>query len=174
MSLKWDRKFLVMALDIADWSKDQSTKVGAVIVGPDNEVRSTGYNGMPRGVNDDVPGRHERPEKYFWFEHGERNAIFQAARMGTATKGCTLYVTSYPAKFGPCVDCARAIIQVGIVRVVQEPLEGDAARWAESFARTKQMFEEAGIQYDQVALCDHPLDARDMNICNACGKSDLK
>jgi len=173
MSLKWDRKFLVLALDIADWSKDPSTKVGAVIVGPDKEVRSTGYNGLPRGVNDNVPERNERPEKYFWYEHGERNAIFQAARMGTATKGCTLYVTSYPAKFGPCADCARAIIQAGIVRVVQEPPEGEAARWAESFARTKAMFEEAGIQYDQVALCDHPLDSRDLSMCMACGKSDL-
>jgi len=170
MSKKWDRKFLVMALDIADWSKDPSTKVGCVIVGPDNEVRSVGYNGLPRGVNDNVPAREERPEKYFWYEHGERNAIYNAARAGIATKGCTLYVTSYPSKFGPCADCARAIIQAGIVRVVQEPPEGEAiARWGESFARTQAMFTEAGIVYDQVALCDHPADSIADGICMACG-----
>lgn len=152
MSLNWDKKFLRLALHIAGWSKDSSTKVGAVIVGPDNEVRSLGYNGLPRGVNDNVAARQERPEKYSWYEHAERNAIYQAALMGTATKGCTLYVTSFPAKFGPCAECARAIIQAGISRVVQEPPEGDVARWTESFTRTSAMFVEAGIPLDLVDI----------------------
>lgn len=151
----WDKRFLKMANDISDYSKDRSTRVGAVIVGPDNEVRSIGYNGFPRGVNDEVEHRHERPAKYLFAEHGERNAIYNAARVGIPTKGCTLYVTSNPSKFPPCADCARAIIQAGIVRVVQESLDHDsdaAKRWAESSKATFEMFTEAGIQFDEVDL----------------------
>jgi len=151
----WDRRFLQMANDLSAWSKDRSTKVGAVIVGPDNEVRSVGYNGFPRGVLDDIEHRHERPTKYLFAEHGERNAIYNAARVGIPTKGCTLYVTSNPSKFPPCADCARAIIQAGIVRVVQEKLDHDsdaAKRWADSSAATFEMFYEAGIIFDEVEL----------------------
>ena len=67
MSLKWDQRFLRLALEIASWSKDESTKVGSVVVGPKREIRSTGYNGIPRGVDDDVAARHERPLKYSFF-----------------------------------------------------------------------------------------------------------
>jgi dCMP deaminase len=149
---KWDRRFLQMALLQASWSKDTSTQVGCVIVGPNREVRSTGYNGMPRGVRDGVEARHVRPAKYLYMEHGERNALYNAARVGVPTEGCTLYVTSTPLKFPPCADCARAIIQCGIVRVVQEPHVGDMTRWAESCAATMEMFAEAGIRYAQVSL----------------------
>ena len=148
MSNNWDKKFLKMALDIASWSKDTSTKVGAVITGPDREIRSTGYNGMPRLVNDNKLERYDRPQKYMWFEHAERNAIYNAARMGTPLAGCTLYITSFPLKFPPCADCARGIIQAGIIRVVQEPPVGDASRWKESTDCTMAMFFEAGIQFD--------------------------
>lgn len=144
-----------MALSLCDWSKDRSTRVGCVIVSPTGEVVSTGFNGMPRGVDDDVSERHDRPEKYHWFEHGERNAIYNAARNGTRVSGSTLYVTSTPSKFTCCTDCARAIIQSGIVRVVQEPLEFDSEaqqRWAESTERVLTMFREAGVEYDNIAI----------------------
>lgn len=150
--MNWDQKFLSLALQIASWSKDKSTKVGAVIVGADKEIISTGYNGMCRGINDDVPERHERPTKYMWFEHGERNAIYNAARLGVSTKGATIYVTSTPAKFPCCADCARAIIQSGIVRVVQEPILDVPNRWSESTDASLQMFTEAGIILDTVSL----------------------
>ena len=152
---RWDARFLRMALDISTWSKDRSTQVGCVIVGKAGEVLSTGYNGLPRGVDDDVEARHERPEKYHWFEHGERNAIFNAARNGTALAGATLYVTSAPSKFTCCTDCARAIIQSGIVRVVQEPLQFDSEaqkRWSESTERVLTMFKESGVEYDNIAI----------------------
>jgi len=71
----WDARFMNLARHISEWSKDRSTKVGVVIVGPENEVRALGYNGFPRGIDDDAPDRHERPEKYLWVEHAERNAI---------------------------------------------------------------------------------------------------
>jgi dCMP deaminase len=152
---KWDKRMLQLANEISLYSKDRSTKVGAIIVGPDGEIRSTGYNGFPRNVDDDVEHRHERPTKYLFAEHGERNAIYNAARVGIPTKGCTLYVTSNPSKFPPCADCARAIIQSGITRVVQERLDHDseaAKRWKESSTATFEMFAEAGIEFCEVDL----------------------
>lgn len=147
MRKTWDEYFLEMAEHVASRSKDRSTKVGAVVVGPDREVRSTGYNGMPRGVNDDIPDRHERPRKYLFAEHAERNAIYNAARAGIATKGCTLYIHSEPEPLPPCADCARAVIQAGIVRVVYvEPDVPD--RWKEQCEAALAMMMEAGVAVD--------------------------
>lgn len=135
----WDALFIEIARTYARKSKDASTRVGAVIVGPDRDQRAGGFNGLPRGVVDDPvrfpwsKSRHERPEKYSWYEHAERNAIYNAARVGTATGGCTLYVAGGP----PCADCARAVIQAGIVEVVAESLEAGPPttprEWAESY-----------------------------------------
>lgn len=94
-------------------SKDKTTHYGAVVVGPDNEVRSVGYNSFPRDINDDVLSRQERPEKYFWIEHAERNAINNAALVGIPLKGCKLYTNGIP-----CAECARSIIQSGIKEVI--------------------------------------------------------
>lgn len=152
---KWDGRFLKVALEIAGWSKDPSTQVGCVIVGEGREILSTGYNGLPRGLDDADPARNERPEKYYWYEHGERNAIYNAVRNGVGLRGSTLYVTSTPSKFTVCTDCARAIIQAGVTRVVQEPLDKTseaALRWKESAERVQIMFKEAGIQFDEVDI----------------------
>ena len=146
----WDEHFLGLCLKIAERSKDKSTQVGCVVVGPDREVRTTGYNGMPRGVNDDIEQRQERPIKYFFFEHAERNAIFNAARVGTALKGCTLYVTSIPP-LPICADCARAIIQAGIVEVIVGTLDAPE-RWKDSVAAGKTMLEEAEVRVRLVKL----------------------
>lgn len=137
-------KWLNIAACLAnEHSKDQSTKVGAIILGPDWEVRSTGYNGPPRGVNDDVPERHERPEKYFWAAHAEENAIAQAARSGASTNGCMLVVSALL----PCAACARMIINAGIMHVFARDAADDGLRerWAEDNARTITMFREAGV-----------------------------
>ena len=77
------------------------------------KIVSTGYNSFPRGIDDNVAERQERPEKYFWFEHAERNAIYNAARIGVSTKGCTMFLTCDI----PCADCARGIINAGIIKV---------------------------------------------------------
>jgi dCMP deaminase len=98
----WDRRFLELAAHIGSWSKDQSAKTGCVIVGPDRLIRSVGYNGFVRGVDDEVDSRHERPAKYSWTEHAERNAIYNAARIGISLAGATCYVNWFP-----CADCAR-------------------------------------------------------------------
>lgn len=139
----FDRYFMDLALLVSSRSKDRSTQVGCVIVGPDNEIRSTGYNSFPRGIDDNVEARHERPEKYFWTEHSERNAIYNAARVGTPLKGCRIYVP-----WLPCMDCARAIVQSGIIEIVTEPLapdDGRNERWSEHHKRTEVLLREAGV-----------------------------
>jgi dCMP deaminase len=111
--MNWHQYFLTLCETISQKSKDPTTKVGAVIVGPTNEVRSTGYNGFPRGVDDSKMYRYERPAKYVWTCHAEINAICAAAKVGTTLGGCLLYC-SLP----PCMECAKAITQVGIREVV--------------------------------------------------------
>jgi len=137
--MTWDKYFMRMADLVASKSKDRSTQVGCVIVGPNHEVRSTGYNGMCRGVDDDIEDRHERPEKYFWFEHAERNAIYNAARNGIRIEDCTAYVTMIP-----CADCCRGLIQSGVKRILVKsgPTSG---RWDESFYRSMDMAREANV-----------------------------
>ena len=147
---KWDERFLRLAAEVATWSKDRSTQVGAVIVCEDCTPGPYGYNGFPRFIDDGKEERHERPIKYDWTEHAERNAIYNAARMGIALKGCTMYVTHVP-----CADCARAIIQVGITRVVANAscMESDfGERWSEAAETTREMLAEAKIPIDLVKV----------------------
>jgi len=150
----WDQYFMNIVYLVASKSKDQSTHVGAVIVGPDREIRSTGYNSFARGINDDLPERQERPEKYFWFEHAERNAIYNAARMGLSTKDCIMYTNGVP-----CMDCARAIVQSGIRAVVVDQgwEEGKVDPWAEHVMRSMRLFEEAGVMVDSVNVKLEPI-----------------
>lgn len=135
--MTWDGFFMTLAVAASTKSKDPSTRVGCVIVGPDNEVRSLGFNGLPRGVSD-LPERMERPAKYLWTSHAEENAVAQAARVGATLKGCTAYVTHYP-----CSRCARSLIQAGIACVVVGP--GETSMPEEEFAVASIMFREAGV-----------------------------
>lgn len=139
---KWDKHFMQEAKWASRKSKDRSTKVGAVVVNDRHVDLVRGWNGFPRGVNDDVEARHARPAKYVWTEHAERNAIYNAASEGIALRGTTLYCTHMP-----CADCARGIIQAGITRVCTANYETVAAGslMALSHNDTLDMFEEAGI-----------------------------
>lgn len=120
-----------------------STKVGALVLGPGFEIRSTGWNGAPRGSQADVDDRGlTRDDRLKWAVHAEANAIAQAARVGTPLDGCTMVVT-HP----PCTVCARFIIQAGILRVVTEaPSENFLQKWSEDLARTERMFKECGVE----------------------------
>ncbi|MGI9423969.1 MAG: deoxycytidylate deaminase [Hyphomicrobiaceae bacterium] len=140
---KWDRRFSELADHIATWTEDRDFKVGAVIVGPDLEIRATGYNGLPRGVSDADVARFDRAsgEKFFWFEHAERNAIYNAARVGTPLDGCTIYINRFP-----CADCARAIIQSGIARVVCPPKPEQDGALDHSFDVSVTLLAEAGLK----------------------------
>lgn len=143
--LKWDKRFLDAAELIASWSKDRSTKIGAVVVGDKREIRAIGYNGFPRGVNDDVENRHERPAKYLYAEHAERNAIYNACYAGTSLDGCTMYVTHMP-----CADCARAIIQSGIKRVVISSKNKLRSNWEDSTKVALEMMDETNVKFEEV------------------------
>lgn len=146
MSEKWDRRYLEIARSISSWSKDTSTQVGCVIVGRGAEILSTGYNGLPRGAYDDLPERQIRPEKLFWFEHAERNAIYNAARVGIPLSGSTAYVT-----LCPCMDCARGLIQSGIKRVVcPEPDPEKYSSWADQFKKAEVLYRECGVSLHYV------------------------
>jgi dCMP deaminase len=139
-------KFMPLADAVAKFSKDTSTQVGAVVIGPAGEIRSTGWNGAPRGCSADEDHRQERPEKYMWFSHSELNAITNAARVGTPLDGCSMIVT-HP----PCMDCARAIVQSGIKKVIWRA--GDNAfnaRWWEHRVRMLALFEECGVEFTEV------------------------
>jgi dCMP deaminase len=144
----WDEYYLRICQVVAARSKDPNTQIGAIIVGPAHEIRTTGYNSFPRGIRDDVPERLVRPTKYLWIEHAERNAICNAARSGTATEGCTIYV-----EIMPCMDCARAIVQAGIKAVVvsaERMAQYSSAYYDEHFGMVEVLFSEAGIAVRRV------------------------
>ncbi len=143
----WDEYYLEICRMVGARSKDPNTKLGCIIIGPAREIRSTGYNSFPRNIRDDVPERLVRPHKYLWIEHAERNAIFNAARCGTPLEGCTLYV-----EIMPCMDCARAIVQAGIVQVVVSSArmaQYSSEYYDEHFRLVETLFNEAGVKWRQ-------------------------
>jgi dCMP deaminase len=141
----WDDYFFNMAKFVSTKGKD-TFKVGCVLVGPHQEVRSTGFNGFCRGVDESDSLRHDPSQKLIWTEHAERNAIYNAARHGTPTDQCTIYST-----FFPCADCARAIIQSGIKRVIApDPFNRPESKWFESFTYSKAMLNESGVKLNYV------------------------
>ena len=141
MSSKWDERFIELAKHISQWSKDPSTKVGCVVIGEDREIRSTGFNGFPRGIADDSERLEDRELKYPLICHAEDNAIMHAARIGVSLKGCVAYVT-----WPPCTGCSRSLIQAGIVEVVYPKDIDVPERWEKDFAMSVAMMEEAGIK----------------------------
>ena len=124
MSEKWDRRFIDLALHISNWSKDPSTKVGCVVVGADREIRSTGFNGFPRGIEDSLERLEDREMKYPLICHAEENAIMHAARTGISLKNCIAYVT-----WPPCTRCARSLIQAGVSEIVYPKEVEIPERW---------------------------------------------
>lgn len=145
--LRWDHRFLDLAALISSWSKDPSTKCGAVIVRDDRSVASLGYNGFPRGVDDRPERLNDRPEKLGLTVHAEMNAILH---LRERADGMTLY--TWP--FLTCDRCAVHVVQAGIRRVVcpvatAQQLE----RWGEAFERTRRVYQES-----RVRLMELPLD----------------
>ena len=141
MSEKWDKRFLDLATHISSWSKDPSTKVGCVVVGEDREIRSTGFNGFPRGIKDDEERLADREQKYPLICHAEESAIMHAARTGISLKGNTAYVT-----WPPCSRCTRSLIQAGVSEVVYPANINIPDRWQDDFATASAMMEEAGVK----------------------------
>lgn len=140
---KWRARFAALAEEVATWSKDPSTKVGCVLASTDGAVLSTGYNGLPRGV-EDAPHRMERPTKYLWTVHAEAAAVANAARLGARTEGAVAFVTH-----SCCASCARLLVNAGVSAVYFGP--GTTSMPAEEFEAADVMFREAGVRCEAVS-----------------------
>lgn len=136
---KWDLRFIRIAFEVASWSKDPGTKVGAVLVS-DRRIIATGYNGFPTQISDSLERYNDREVKLSLTVHAEVNAILNAAKNGATTDSSTLYVT-----FPPCVSCATAVIQAGITRVICPDLSTAPQRWIDSFTKGQDLLKEAGL-----------------------------
>jgi dCMP deaminase len=138
----WDQRYIDLAKHISTWSKDPSTKVGAVIVGNFGQILSLGYNGFPRGIEDSHDRLIDREQKYALTVHAEMNAIYNATHNGVSLNGSTLYVYGLPI----CSDCARGVIQVGIKKVVMSS-QTITEKWIKSWELSKKMFDEVGLEW---------------------------
>lgn len=142
---KWEKRYLEIARQVASWSKDPSRKIGAVIVGNQGQIISQGFNGFARGI-DDTPERYsDRATKYKFVVHAEANAIYNAIHNGASPSGATIFVTGLPV----CHQCADAIIQTGVKRVVMDTAPGanTCTGWLESGHLALQKFKEAKVEF---------------------------
>lgn len=135
---KWDARFIALAEHVAQWSKGPRTRVGAVVVRPDKSIASLGYNGAPRGFDDEAFLAMPRSEQHKVVLHAEANAVDQTC-WAENLRGHTIYVTHMP-----CTDCADRIIEAGIARVVAYcgHLSPD---WLESAEEAQDKFKKAGV-----------------------------
>lgn len=148
---KWVSRYFEIAGLVGTWSKDPSTKVGAIIVGDKGQIISQGYNGFPRGVRDNPERYNNREMKYRLVVHAEMNAILNALYNGSSVVGASIYIHNLPV----CQECAKAIIQAGIARVFIDTSVNE--RWGEAWEISKTMFSESGVR------CYY-FDAREMKV----------
>ena len=137
--LNWDEYFMSLAHLSAVRSKDPSTQVGAVIVDSNNRVVGLGYNGFPRGCDDNKFPCEYLDTKYAYVVHAELNAILNANKL---IENCRLYVSLFP-----CNECSKAIIQSGIKEIIYE---SDKYKDLDQFKASKKMLEAAGIKLRQL------------------------
>lgn len=145
--ISWDEYFMGIALLSAKRSKDPNTQVGACIVNENKKIMSVGYNGFPHGCSDDEfpwerDGESSIDTKYPFVCHAELNAILNNA--GASLKGCSIYVALFP-----CNECAKAIIQSGIKRVLYL---SDKYKDTDGVKASKKMFDAAGVEYRQITM----------------------
>jgi dCMP deaminase len=140
---KWDRRFCELAKYVAEWSKDQDAKVGAVVFSKRGGEISIGYNGFPMGVEDSADRLQDKELKLELIVHAEVNALIAA---GAKSSGATLYVWGKPI----CARCAGPIIQSGIKRIVAPSFDSvpEASKWHKTGEYACEMFREAGIHVD--------------------------
>ncbi len=139
----WHSRWINMATFVSsEFSKARKRRVGAVIVDDRNVMVSMGWNGPPRGVDDDDERNHSgHPDKERRTEHAERNAIYNAAAQGNSTLNCRIYQNMYP-----CSACARAIIQCGIKHIITVEPDWDDEKYKDDFRVTRDLFEETNMQ----------------------------
>lgn len=137
-----DIPYLALVDQVALQSKDRGAQVGAVITTSFGTVLSTGYNEFAHGTQE-TEARRSRPEKYLYTEHAERNAIYAAAAKGIALHGGTMF-----QRWFPCAECARAIVQSGIKRLVCQTPNFADVRWGESFTAAANILREGAVHVD--------------------------
>lgn len=136
---KWEIRWIQLAEEIKNWSKDPSRKVGCVLV-KNNHIVSTGYNGFPTGILDSVVRLEDKSFKNDIIIHAEKNAIAQAAKMGISTDGCSAFITLHP-----CSQCASMLIEVGIKRVICPNPAYYKGSWKKNFSTSSDLLYEAGV-----------------------------
>lgn len=156
MTDRWHSHFLNLCVEHARMSKDPNTKVGSVIVGPDHEIRSTGFNGFPRGIADTAERLNDRETKLRLIVHGEMNAVLAASRVGVPLKGCTLYLAATDSTgtvWGgpPCTRCTVEIIQAGIARIVTRPVKAVPSKWHADLVMARSLLDEAGVECVEIS-----------------------
>ena len=142
LNSKWDTRFMKIAREISTWSKDPSSKIGAVIVNDNRRILATGYNGFPKGIEDTDERLNDREQKYPRIVHAEMNALMAALHSGVSVKDATIYVYGLPV----CPECTKSIIQAGIKRVVISPDPyTHITKWTEKWENiSKEMLNEVG------------------------------
>ncbi len=144
-NVKWALRYFEIAQLVSTWSKDPSTKVGAIIVGDKGQIIAQGYNGFPRGVEDRQERYDQREIKYKFVVHAEMNAILNALYNGSSVAGASIYIHNLPV----CQECAKAIIQSGIARVfIDTEIDG---KWMEAWQFSRIMFREAGVEVHRLS-----------------------
>lgn len=133
---KWLWRFYSVAEQVSEWSKDPKRGVGALLVSPDKRQMAWGFNGFPEGIEDDWRLHHD-VLKQTHMVHAELNAILNARR---DVAGWTIFVTQHP-----CHECAKAIIQVGIIMIVCPAPKGEESKWHTSHELAHRLLEEAGV-----------------------------
>lgn len=142
LDTKWKKRFLKLSKEISEWSKDPSTKVGALIISEDKNIISTGYNGFPRDIEDTEERLNNRELKYKFVLHAEMNCILNALYNGRSVKDCILFVHGLP----PCSECTKSIIQAGIKKVITDSKATD--NWKESLKLSLEMLKEANVEIE--------------------------
>jgi dCMP deaminase len=143
-AFKWHSRYFNVAKEVASWSKDPSTQVGAVAIGTNGQILAQGFNGFPRNMKDTKERLEDREEKYKRTIHAEMNVILNAAESGISLRGATLYVYG----LWPCHLCTLSIIQSGIKTVVARKADlNKAERWIDSVQRSVDYFHECGVNF---------------------------
>lgn len=145
---KWDERYINLAKEVASWSKDPSRKIGAVAIGHKGQVLAQGYNGFPRGIDDNEERLNNREVKYQYVVHAEKNMIYNATFNGVSLDGSTVYVSGLPV----CSECAKGLIQVGVKKIVMEEIKDLPPIWESHFDVTKKMLDEVGISYKIIKM----------------------
>ena len=144
----WDKRFLNIAKEVSSWSKDPSKKVGSVAIDSQRNILSVGYNGFPRNIEDSQDKYLDPETKANLVVHSEANLIYNASFNGISLKGSTLYVYGLPV----CSECAKAIAQVGIIRIVTPSYDAIPDKWKKSNKLSIELFKELGIDYECIHL----------------------